>query len=345
MGRGPENFLSRLNQALTRYDLPSNIIINPHPDSLHLLSKKDVIKVGRLDGAIYYKITQENLFNLIHQRRGKKIQVIKKIPKWIIKGANYPINRYLNRSNRALLNQSDILVYQSKFSKQMQDKFVGTSNKSSAIILNGTPREMHLPKKNIQTNSVNMVITASFRLHKRLQDAIDLINKLNRINLKKYKLHVIGDMDILTKNVVNAKDTSNCIFYGRVKTKELPSLYSRFDLGLSPSLFDPCPNSVVEMIACGLPVISTSESGAAELIKNKDLLVYEDTPLCYMELQTASKIPKIDLKLWADTVGRVLEDREKYSEFMNQRFEEELNIEITAKKYAKHIVRCYESRN
>ena len=345
MGRGPENFLSRLNRALEKYDLPSYVIVNPHPKLLRLLYEKDKVKVGRLDGAIYYKITQENFFNLVYQRRGKQIQAIKNIPQKVLDWSNYPINRYLNRSNRALLKKSDVIVYQSEFSKRMQHQFVGSSKKISSVILNGVPGEVFYPKKRIETETVDIVITASFRLHKRLLDAIDLVNALNIRNLQKYQLHIIGDMDVLTAEAIKSKDLSHCVFYGRVESELLPDLYKRFDLGVSPSLFDPCPNSVVEMIACGLPVISTSESGASELIQSGELIVKERVPLSYMELQTVNKIPKIDLQAWIEAVNRVLDDRNRYSEMMSCRFEDELNIEIAAEKYASLIGEYYRSRS
>ena len=283
MGRGPQNFLDRLNNSLSKLDLPSFVIINPHPHSLKLLSNKLALKVGRLDGAIYYKTTPENLFNLIYQRRGFKSKLVKNIPSFVSNYLKYPLNFYLNRSNRALLKKSDVLVYQSHFSKKMQDKFVFPSKKPSEIILNGIQREIFYPISNsaINENSLNLVITASFRLHKRLQDAIDLTNNLSK-KRQNVLLHVIGEMDNLTKDLIENKNTSNCVFYGRVETNTLPMLYKDFDIGLSPSLFDPCPNSVVEMMGCGLPVISTTQSGAAELIDCHDLLVEEDCELDYL---------------------------------------------------------------
>ncbi len=104
--------------------------------------------------------------------------------------------------------------------------------------------------------------------------------------MKSIKLHVIGDIDNITKNYISGLDVSNTIFHGCIKSECLPEFYSSCDVGLSPSIFDPCPNSVVEMIACGLPVITTKDSGAAELVKNNDLIIKEDLKLSYMELQT-----------------------------------------------------------
>ena len=50
--------------------------------------------------------------------------------------------------------------------------------------------------------------------------------------------------------------------------------YGTADAFVLPTLYDPCPNAALEALACGLPVLTSSKSGAAELItpgKNGDV--------------------------------------------------------------------------
>lgn len=44
--------------------------------------------------------------------------------------------------------------------------------------------------------------------------------------------------------------------------------YGMADAFILPTLYDPLPNAALEALACGLPVITSSKSGAAELIEN-----------------------------------------------------------------------------
>jgi len=340
---GPKNFVARVKKELQNYDLAPYEIINPSPNDTFLLDRYDILKVGRLDGAIYYKATSENLYNLIRQRReniSKFFNFLKYLPNSSTMFLNHSLNNKLNRFSRNVQKKSDVVIFQSEFSKKMQDIFVGAEykNKPYITILNGVPIEIFNPyvEKIELEGSIKLVITASFRLHKRLQDAINLTNYLK----KKYlgiKLHIIGDMDNLTKEMVTKLDTSSCVFHNRIKSELLPKFYNSCDIGLSPSMFDPCPNSVVEMMGCGLPVITTKESGASELIGIEELFIKENLPMKYYELQTAYTIPNIDINLWAKKVEEILDNKIKYKTLVLDRINKELDIKLVAKKYAQFI--------
>ena len=46
--------------------------------------------------------------------------------------------------------------------------------------------------------------------------------------------------------------------------------YAAADAFVLPSLYDPCPNAALEAMACGLPVVTSTKSGAAELVRAHD---------------------------------------------------------------------------
>ena len=105
---------------------------------------------------------------------------------------------------------------------------------------------------------------------------------------------------------------------------------------LDSPLIRSCPNSVVEMVACGLPV-STRVSGAAEIINHKDLT--EDIQLDFIELQTISKLPILNVDKWCEVIECVLDKKNFYADYMLSRFKEDLDIKITSNKYAKFITK------
>ena len=327
--RGPAIFLNRLQQELKKYDTLKNFkIFLPNHSSKKEMSNFNGLRVGRLDGSFFYDFSKKNFKNFSELRKHSLLQKIN----LNLSPFNQNLNAYLNRYSKYLLNNSDIIVYQSDWSKKMQDKFVGKSKSPYTIINNGVPLDVFSFRKKELNEEINLVITSNFRPHKRLFDAILLINRLKN-KVPKIRLKVVGKIDSITLKAIQNLDLSNCDFLGMIPSDRIPQVYKNCVLGLSPAIFDPCPNSVVEMMACGLPVISCEESGASELIGVSDLCVKENLELKYYEFQTIERLPKINLKSWEDLVLLVLENYKTYQEKIQIQVESRLDIKIICAKY------------
>jgi glycosyltransferase involved in cell wall biosynthesis len=57
-------------------------------------------------------------------------------------------------------------------------------------------------------------------------------------------------------------------FLGRLDADAMADLYRSADLMLNPSLVDNSPNSVIEALACGIPVISSNVGGIPDLVQH-----------------------------------------------------------------------------
>lgn len=77
---------------------------------------------------------------------------------------------------------------------------------------------------------------------------------------------VIGGMTPEIKNLLAGQDLSKVIFRGLVANAELPGLYSTSSVFLFPSLEDGYGMVQGEAMACGCPVIASSNTGAEDLI-------------------------------------------------------------------------------
>lgn len=58
------------------------------------------------------------------------------------------------------------------------------------------------------------------------------------------------------------------LFVGRLDRDAMAEAYSRADIAVNPSRVDNMPNSVLEALACGVPVVSTDVGGVPFIVKN-----------------------------------------------------------------------------
>lgn len=348
---GPEIFRQRLK---THAKIPEDVFIcNPSLRHIAELKQRRVsMIVGRMDGACYYEFSGPNFVGLLRQRRPDLLPYFS----WLhllrisIRPIAWLLNRYLDRGALWILKNADALVFQSRLSRFMHKRFLGyrPGRVPETIILNGVCVDEFRPRKDVALEgSPAIIISASlFRLHKRLQDAIRLVNFMG----KKYteiRLHILGEFDPLVREVLSDLDTSRCYFHGMVASSALPRIYAGADLQLSLCIFDNCPNVVCEGLSSGLPVLTPLESGAAELVgkSNRSWVIKEDLKLDYLPLHIPARIPQIPLKNYAECLESVLENLEIEQDKARAHAEEHLDIRKVARKYEMFIQDCLQKRS
>ena len=84
-------------------------------------------------------------------------------------------------------------------------------------------------------------------------------------------------------------------FLGRLEREAIAKLYQSADVALNPSRVDNMPNSVLEALASGVPVVSTNVGGVPDMVEHG---------------RTALLVPPQDPQAMADSIARLLNDRE-----------------------------------
>lgn len=341
---GPKIFLNRL---LSNLDIPENVkVYNPDNISLKnakMSDRKREIILARLDGAYFYKFTFKELLGFFSKRGyldyrsnniGGSIE-----PSRIL---TILLNKRLNYNSRWLIDNSDGVVFQSKLSKNMHDKFTGTAKlRNFVIINNGVDLDRFKPtlkEGKWKGYFPNIIISAStYRPNKRLTDAIKLTNILSR-HFPNICLHVLGDISKEVKEEITTQDTKRCKFHGRIEPSLLPKFYSSCDMQFHLGIFDPCPNVVVEGLASGLPVITPEESGTYELIQsNVNWSVKENKELDFYENHRPGVLQIIDLEPYIQKIISVIEDISFHKNVARSIAEENLDIIKISEKYENFI--------
>ena len=97
-----------------------------------------------------------------------------------------------------------------------------------------------------------------------------LIEAFKKVKIKNKRLRMFGIMTLDGKEYFKNTDLSDNIeILSTVKFQELKNIYSKSDVLVQPSLFDGWSMVVSEALASGCPVITTPNTGASDIIKDK----------------------------------------------------------------------------
>lgn len=192
-----------------------------------------------------------------------------------------------------LVNLADFVVFQSEFQKYFFTKW-GYKGEKNIVIHNGA--------SSIFQNS-----------NYTIGEEHDPLRLVSNSNLKNFKRHdIIARMSLLPGvNITHVGSWSKNLKNHKVDVKgtlthdEIVDIYKNSDYLLHPAVADPCPNSVIEALYFGLPVIYNSQPGSSqEIVRGHGLPIDEKN--LEKTIQSA-KVNFVRLK------QKLAEDRDYYS--------------------------------
>ncbi len=103
----------------------------------------------------------------------------------------------------------------------------------------------------------------------RLTKEKNLFALLKALKTLPYTLTIIGsgEQEEQLKHCAN-KNGANVNFLGNIPNHELPKILNQYELFILPSLWENMPKTLLEAMACGMPVIGTDVKGINEVIEH-----------------------------------------------------------------------------
>jgi glycosyltransferase involved in cell wall biosynthesis len=165
----------------------------------------------------------------------------------------------------------DHIVFQSRFSRNMYESFTGIK-RPNTVINNGISKSFKEEAEDIRTDHPLMkqfkkicIASATWRRHKRLEETIDAFRLPP---LSDVLLIVLGGKDYEPlKNSRTFVPPDNVLLMPMLELDEIASWYCAADAMIHICMFDNCPNSVIEALSCGVPVLTSHNGGTRELIE------------------------------------------------------------------------------
>tara|TARA_R110002126_G_scaffold10245_16_gene46498 strand:+ start:1425 stop:2561 length:1137 start_codon:yes stop_codon:yes gene_type:complete len=214
--------------------------------------------------------------------------------------------RLVNRS----LRHASAIVVPSVFLQQVFARYQSGNNAIPvAIVPNILDDQLFYPRQSSDNNAGNTPLTAPHCIVTRNLEAIyDVATSIQAFallhaNLPQARLTIAGSgpqRAMLQQLVQQLKLTNAVHFAGRLSSEQMAELYRSADLMLNSSLVDNSPNSLIEALACGVPIISSDVGGISQLVSHgKDALLFNagDHQAMYQQALTLLQTPQLRQQL------------------------------------------------
>jgi glycosyltransferase involved in cell wall biosynthesis len=240
-------------------------------------------------------------------------------------GDNYDKN-YFNQIKEVYSELADFVVFQSEYSKEQCFAILGEMPADKyEIIINGAFTDKFYPTRSISIepdSEVKFVTTGNIR-------NIDMIEPLTKafdslVGEFKFSLTVVGPipnpdlLQFIQRDYIKHQDSVN--------HEEIPDILREHHIFLYSHLNPPCPNSVIEAISAGMPVVGF-DSGAM-----KELLHFAPELLAAVNDKIFQSYSEFNPDLLANKILLSVNEYQKYKELAIEHAND-YNFDKAARKY------------
>ena len=221
------------------------------------------------------------------------------------------------------------IVYQSEFSRVWWNSWFGALKTPFSVVHNGVDLDVYRPVTRI-ANSRNRLLVVEGSMgggyEGGLANAVRLAEATCGLVSKPLELMVVGEVDEALKAEWNAKSSVPIVWAGKVSRESIPQRMNEAQALFSADVHPACPNSVIEALACGLPVVAYDTGSLSELVPASAGFVapYGANP---WNLETPIVGPL------AQGLAEVLEMQQKFREGARAHAESAFGLDAMTEKY------------
>jgi glycosyltransferase involved in cell wall biosynthesis len=312
---GPAGFQRRLAEGLERRGIGVTYDLGDAPydavlvvgGTRHLVGLRDARRRGI---AVHQRL---NGMNWIHRRRRTGLRHFLRAE----------LNNRLLRLIRDRLATS--IVYQSEFARGWWERECGVAEVPVRVVLNGVPLDAYRPQgaeprpaDRVRLLVVEANLDSGYDIG--LTWAVELARRLQARSGRDVELAVVGRAPEDLRRRAEAAAKTALTWLGVVPPDSIPLLDRSAHLLFASDVMPACPNSVVEALACGLPVVSFDTGALPELVLG-------DAGRIVPYGGDAWKLGPPDLEALAAAAAEVVRDNERFRCGARARAESGLDVE------------------
>lgn len=229
----------------------------------------------RPDYDILFMIVQAPFKYLIEAKFRRKpiVQRLDGVLYWSVASWKFP---FLNAKATIIRHAfADYTIYQSRYSKYCAEKFLGKKLRDpSTLIYNGVNTKLFSPEgekldlRDTPDQKIFFTVSA-FRREDQIVPIFDALSYYRKKYDGNFKFFIAGAFTGKASHIPKKYASfKNAVFLGRINNSELPMYERSADVFLLTHLNPPCPNNVIESLACGLPVCGVADGAMPELVED-----------------------------------------------------------------------------
>ncbi len=289
----------------------------------------------------------------LHRARKRGIPIIQRLDgiNWVQRkrwtSFRYHLRAEYGNANLAFIRRflANKIVYQSEFTHQWWEDWYGKTRIPHTVIHNAVDLDIYSPSPRSddfsRPASQSALATVpsggndTYRLllvegslagglDSGLRWAVALAENLSKI--LPIELLVVGRVDENRKMEILAKTTADIRFLGVVPRAEIPDIDRSAHLYFSAEVNPPCPNAVIEALACGLPVLGFDTGSLSELVP----------PAAGKTVPYGADVWKLespDISSLTEAALEILTNLPQYQQSARQHAEENLGLDLMVEKY------------
>lgn len=228
------------------------------------------------------------------------------------------------------------LLYQSAFTHSWWDHWYGTRPTSFSVVHNGVDLDVYCPHGPAESTGDRcrlLVVEGNLGggYDMGLESAIQLAELLAERHGFSMELMVVGKITDAHQAGVQNRARVPIVWTGPVAPERIPAINRSAQLLFSADLNAACPNSVIEALACGLPVVAFDTGALNELVVGDSgrLVPYGGDPW---------RLEQPDVPALAEAAVTIIKDRARYSAAARAHAESALGLDQMMDGYLKALL-------